>query len=265
MALNNQEKLNQWEIEFIKCNSKKQLENYVNQYSHCPQNPFIEQAKNKLNSKHYSHSVFSGDTNFKSTICFFGILVGVIVVICGLLKYDVINFSTSNGEIQSNSIKHPHSPNYPFSSEPYSDETTSNSDYSSNPSPQPQSQPDNTSSPYIVVTPQNSVIYPPSDPQPVEDNSSWENYYREAYASLERRAESTYNSITLLGSRSNINGNPYGTSGANGDSPVELNAASQMIRTFHNCQHEMRDLRFEARKKGVEISPSRWETAEVHI
>lgn len=91
------------------------------------------------------------------------------------------------------------------------------------------------------------------------DNSYWENYYGTAYSELERQIEREYNSLTNVGTRyNNNNGNPDGTTGRN-----DPYIAVQLSR-FHQKQNDMRNMRNEAATKGIIISASYWESANVN-
>lgn len=91
------------------------------------------------------------------------------------------------------------------------------------------------------------------------DNSHWESYYRNQYAEMERQAERDYNSLTNLGARYDNNGKADGFSGRN-----DPYVASQ-VADFNQLKSRMRNLRNEAAQKGVDISRSSWEDANVNI
>lgn len=89
------------------------------------------------------------------------------------------------------------------------------------------------------------------------DNDYWENYYRNSYERLEQSAARDYESLTNLGARYQYDGEYYGATGR--DDPY----VATQINQFQQLQHEMRNLRFEAAKKGVHISESHWESAHI--
>lgn len=100
------------------------------------------------------------------------------------------------------------------------------------------------------------------------DNSqSFENFssnntdYQSQYDMWANRAESNYNSLTNLGySYTNKSGQKKGGSGQ-GASPGKYTA---MKRSLREAQREMRNIRQRARRAGVTISQSQWETASVN-
>lgn len=125
---------------------------------------------------------------------------------------------------------------------PNTNETTNIPSYSSN----PVTQPNNNSNTTTV------------------DNSHWETYYRDTYRRYESLAESTYNTLTNLGSRAqDNNGN---ISGSTGDFPNIGGSIVSLKMNLSNAQREMRNTRIEAQQNyGISIPQSRWETATVNI
>lgn len=85
-------------------------------------------------------------------------------------------------------------------------------------------------------------------------------FYNSNYQRWERRAESVYNSLTLLGTKvKDKNGNRSGSTNASWNS---ANYTS-LKRNLREAQREMQKTRTEARRNGVTIQQSKWETATV--
>lgn len=84
--------------------------------------------------------------------------------------------------------------------------------------------------------------------------------YNSIYQRWERNAESCYNSLTMTGIKmKDKDGNRSGSAGGSWGS-VTYTGMKQNLR---KAQSEMRKTREEARRKGVIIQPSKWETATV--
>lgn len=109
----------------------------------------------------------------------------------------------------------------------------------------------------VVPNTYNGSSNPTSAPSNQEDKARWETYYRNAYADWERRVQSSFNSIVEYKRKNSNNGstshNSFGI------------YTSSMISTFHQEQQEMRKVRQEAQTKGIQISPSSWETATISV
>ena len=89
------------------------------------------------------------------------------------------------------------------------------------------------------------------------DNST----YLSLYQKWERRAQSSYNTLTNLGySVRNNNGE---RSGSTGQSMNSINY-TRMKKTLREAQNEMRKIRLKAARAGVNIAQSNWETATVN-
>ena len=86
--------------------------------------------------------------------------------------------------------------------------------------------------------------------------------YATRYAQWERRAEQNYNSITNLGISVTNNDKASGTSGGSGH--ISLSNYSAMNKALREAQNEMRKIRLEAQRAGVNIPQSKWETATVN-
>ena len=85
--------------------------------------------------------------------------------------------------------------------------------------------------------------------------------YLSLYQKWERRAQSSYNSLTNLGySVRNNNGE---RSGSTGQSMNSINY-TRMKKTLREAQNEMRKIRLKATRAGVNIAQSNWETATVN-
>lgn len=89
-----------------------------------------------------------------------------------------------------------------------------------------------------------------------------EKNYRRSYASQEKIVETWYKSCTTGGYRTQSNGTQKGGMDA---STGSLSANSQMLAKFRIAQRELRKIREEAARNGVNISPSHWETATVSV
>lgn len=90
-----------------------------------------------------------------------------------------------------------------------------------------------------------------------DDNSS---NYQSQYDKWKKIAESHYNSLTNLGySSTSKSGKKKGSSGQ-GSSPGTY---TKMKRSLREAQREMRNIRQRARRAGINISQSEWETAIV--
>lgn len=85
-------------------------------------------------------------------------------------------------------------------------------------------------------------------------------FYQEQYTNWERRAQSAYESLTTLGSRTKRNGQE--TSGSTGQSMSSSNYTRQK-QCLREAQREMQSIRSKARKDGVTIPQSHWETVTV--
>ncbi len=85
-------------------------------------------------------------------------------------------------------------------------------------------------------------------------------FYQEQYNNWERRAQGAYESLTNLGSRTKRNGSEV--SGSTGQSMSSSNYTRQK-KCLRDAQNEMRTIRQKARKDGVNIAQSHWETVTV--
>lgn len=85
-------------------------------------------------------------------------------------------------------------------------------------------------------------------------------FYQEQYNNWERRAQGAYESLTLLGSRSKRNGSEV--SGSTGQSMSSSNYTRQK-KCLRDAQTQMRSIRQKARRDGVNIAQSHWETVTV--
>ena len=82
-------------------------------------------------------------------------------------------------------------------------------------------------------------------------------YYQQAYRRCEHVVESHFNSLTVLGSKyEDKNGNIRGNTG-----DMKSWAVVGMSSKFRDAQREMKKIRMEAAKYGVNIVQSKWETA----
>lgn len=82
-------------------------------------------------------------------------------------------------------------------------------------------------------------------------------YYQQAYRRWEHAVESHFNSLTVVGSKyEDKNGNIKGTTG-----DMKSWAVIGISSNFREAQREMRKIRLEAAKYGVNIVQSKWETA----
>lgn len=85
-------------------------------------------------------------------------------------------------------------------------------------------------------------------------------YYQNQYDNWARRAESVYNSLTNLGSRYKENGKDQ--RGSTHQSMSSSNYVQQK-KCLRSAQNEMRSIRQKARKDGITINQSHWETVSV--
>lgn len=85
--------------------------------------------------------------------------------------------------------------------------------------------------------------------------------YATRYARWERLAESHYNSITNLGISVVTDDKASGTSGGSGH--VLPSNYTAMKKSLREAQNEMRKIRMEAQRAGINIPQSKWETATV--
>lgn len=85
-------------------------------------------------------------------------------------------------------------------------------------------------------------------------------YYKRQYSNWERRAKSAYESLTNLGSRTKVNGKE--SKGSTGQSMSSSNYTRQK-KVLRDAQSEMRKIRQDARKAGVTINESHWESVSV--
>lgn len=85
-------------------------------------------------------------------------------------------------------------------------------------------------------------------------------YYQNQYDNWERRAQSAYNSLTNLGSRYKENGREK--SGSTHQSMSSSNYVQQK-KSLRTAQSEMKSIRQKARRDGVTINQSHWETVSV--
>ena len=102
-----------------------------------------------------------------------------------------------------------------------------------------------------------------TDINEVENHSSGysENYLISQYSNWERLAEKHYNSLTNLGySATSGSGNKSGSTGRK----VSSGNYVQMKRSLREAQSNMRDIRLKARRQGINIQQSKWETARVN-
>ncbi|MBD5225923.1 MAG: hypothetical protein HDS68_08210 [Bacteroidales bacterium] len=84
--------------------------------------------------------------------------------------------------------------------------------------------------------------------------------YQTQYDKWASVAERHYNSLTNLGySITDSKGNKYGNSGMG----ASANTYTQMKKSFREAQREMKKIRQKARRAGVNIAESKWETATV--
>ena len=87
-----------------------------------------------------------------------------------------------------------------------------------------------------------------------------DSFYQEQYNNWERRAQGAYESLTLLGSRTKRNGSEV--SGSTGQSMSGSNYTRQK-KCLRDAQTQMRSIRQKARRDGVNITQSHWETVTV--
>lgn len=100
--------------------------------------------------------------------------------------------------------------------------------------------------------------------KPVSSNhNDWETYYRTAYNRWEHHAESTYNSLTNQGIKyTDLSGRPNGNIGDRGNFG---NSSVQLKLNLYDIQKQMRQIRHEAAKQGIDITQSQWEVATVSL
>ena len=91
------------------------------------------------------------------------------------------------------------------------------------------------------------------------DNSRWVTYYNETYNHMANTAEKAYNSLTNLGTTWRENNQEYGTTGRN-----DVWIASQ-ISQFKKMQQDLQNIRHEASRMGISISPAPVESYNINI
>ena len=85
-------------------------------------------------------------------------------------------------------------------------------------------------------------------------------HYQSMYDRWARNAESNYNSLTLQGAKATSkDGSKHGSSGGFWGSGNYV----QLKRNLREAQREMRDVKREASRKGINLRESKWETASV--
>lgn len=103
----------------------------------------------------------------------------------------------------------------------------------------------------------------PERPDDSDGDERWDNYYRTAYTRWEQHAESTYDSLTKFGIKhTGADGQPKGNVGARGNAG---GSAVQLKMNLFDIQKQMRNIRREAKIKGIDIAQSRWEVAVVDM
>lgn len=270
--------LNQWEIEYIKCDSRKKLLKYIEKYGNTPQNPYLQEAKNRISQKDIpvslgkqiikdvGQSITSAGSSSKSNKKDDGDWLkaaAVIIPVAIAIFLGVFISANWRDWVPKNEKPGLQTPSYvspvvvttedeyeaPVETETTTPkETKRNTPSAINPS---------VGYPgYYPVQPAPNVIYEPHGP--TGPDPRWENFYRNAYSEMERQAERDYNSLTNLGAQYQHNGHMEGTTGRD-----DVYVAQQKS-LFRQKQHEMRNLRHEAATKGIQISPSHWENAVVY-
>ena len=101
----------------------------------------------------------------------------------------------------------------------------------------------------------------PSKPNDMSSSRDMDAYYRNAYSRWEKIVSDTYNSLTLLGSRSINDGSITGSIGDRGNPG---GSTTSLKMSFIDQQKQMMKLRREAANCGVIINPSKWESATVN-
>ena len=94
------------------------------------------------------------------------------------------------------------------------------------------------------------------------DRQQEEQMLRNRYANQESLVASHYNSCTTTGYRANINGNQQGGMNIQTGS---ISANTQLLNMFRSAQKELKNIRMEAQRKGVNITPSYLETVTVNV
>lgn len=235
-----------WEIEYLRCSTKNSYKKYINKYKNIPENPFVQEAINKVKSNE-SHPLSDNSTKVKPLSIVIP-LVSVLFIGGSYLLYNnrYSLFYKSNDGSGNSFIKI--TPTLPtINPKPITEPSPSPSPNTA-PYPQPYTEP----SQYVNPSPYHT-------PTPKPEANPYEEMYRSQYAEMENQAQRDYNSLTNMGFRYRDNGSPDGYTGR-----TDPYIASQ-IATFKQLQHRMRDLRFEASKQGVNISQSQWETAIINM
>lgn len=249
-----------WKKELDKCMTVEDYDRYLRLYDN-PSNYYIGQAISRrrilINKKSASNNKSNFDfDDIKSVI--FGILYIAAPVIIGLtLRYFYEEYKDASQNDRSQSTYQQTTINTTGFKEDEPANNNDDDDYEDDHQDQYRYSPNNPT----VTYPYNNT--PEIQPNNVQDNnddrSRWDTFYRNQYAELERQAERDYESLTHMGARYNNNGTPDGFTGR--DDPY----IAQQIYYFRQKQHEMRNLRHEAATKGIIISESVWESANVNI
>ncbi len=84
-----------WELDYIKCHTKKQLRAYVDKYWNEKDNPYLSQAKKRLSQKESSYSIrnFSGNVFTLSNIKEFFSATGALIIMAGVVVIAIIAIS----------------------------------------------------------------------------------------------------------------------------------------------------------------------------
>lgn len=105
--------------------------------------------------------------------------------------------------------------------------------------------------------------YTGNAPSETSNDQEWQNYYINQYSRWERRCEDIYKSLTLFGSRTqSSDGSISGTVGDRGNAG---GSTTSLKLNFMDAQKELRKIRQEASRKGISLSISSWETADVKL
>lgn len=243
-----------WGKELNKCSTVEQYNEYIAKYND-PSNIFLSWAKRRRDSLTSKQDENKRKNKIKLDdikAYAYCLLMFVLPVVIGI---GIRSWYEDYKESQKHGIKvHTPSINNSLINSHTIDEMENDNDISDNPT-------NNRDNNTISYPNANIRGYSPNYPvdDVTEDNSRWDNYYRNAYSEMERQAKRDFNSLCNLGSSYEQNGNMYGSTGRN-DSYI----ASQ-ISQFRQLQNRMRDLRYEASQKNVNIQQSYWETAQVNL
>lgn len=259
-----------WELEFIKCQSKKALKNYINKYKCIPTNPYVKQAEEQLRKLYSSNTNITKDElninhdiisifRSKGLYASIGILAGIVAVIFIVpsIKQGILdNYHKQQHErfeAQLNARQRVIEENNARFDKWLSEYKEQCSKIGAKEASTPKTQADYPTGQILNEPsyPSNSGYenshmeynYNPTSPS----DDRWSSFYRESYNRMASLAEDSYKSLTSLGGMWEQNGTQHGVTGRD---DVWI---GQQIYYFKKMQHDLRDIRHEAATKGISI------------